>query len=337
MTDHPRLKERFEDEDDACGRKCHSDTWPPKDANGNEYPLDWFDVDDLSKRGELYDSNYRAYSPFAGNLEPVEGKCNSFLSNWRERYPSVRYCGQFVAGSDVEGGSDLFCNVHKGQEGFVKTAEETLQTGAYTKTVDHHYDKLGPWERLLGWGFFESLMGESSYDFAEEYDTKTFDFSESEVSPTGVDEEGELTVQVARPTAKLDPSTALLVAAFDTVAIINVQVEVMRSDTEDQKMLSSKETSNASLTSPTEVDPSQEWKTLEEWSEHHLNLPLSRLISDRKDLLERGGVTSDVDESAGTQNVDSLTLNVPTDEGDVAPNHTDTSITDDALGQIEDE
>ena len=63
------------------------------------------------------------------------------------------------------------------------SAEELMQTGLHTKTIDHYYSNLSPVKKLTGWGLFESLMGDSEYEFGVEYETKSFDFSEADIQP----------------------------------------------------------------------------------------------------------------------------------------------------------
>lgn len=274
--------------------KSYVDNWPPTDAAGNVYPI-WFTVDELNERGELIDSRDNNYNPFAGNLVPCNEeweRCNTPLTNWRERYPNIRFCGQVI--ENYQGNPD-FCFIHNGRDN-VKTAEEALQTGLHTKTLDHLYEKVGPWKKLIGWGTYESLMGQSSYDFGMEYKEQSFDFSAEPIQPDGTDDNGILSVRCGYPTQHLDQSLSLFAASMMGVQMVTVQPRIMEEDPEKgEGMMESKTIETAQLTAPpSEHDPSpQEFKTLETWSEHHLNLPLSRLVSDREKLLEMGGVSTD--------------------------------------------
>jgi hypothetical protein len=277
----------------------HMDTyveeWPPSDKHGNAYPI-WFTVKDFDGSGKLRLDDDSQYSPFVGNLEPLDddNRCNEPLDRWRDRYRNIRYCGQYILDED----DSPRCYLHR--RPIMKTAEEALQTGLHTKTMDHLYEKVGPWKKLVGWGTFESLMGTSTYDFAVEYRERQFDFSEepAEVRPADCDEDGVLTVKCGHPTEHLDPSMSLFVAAMMGVQMLVVQPRIMHENREEgEGMMESRTIETAQLTAPpSEHDPSpQEFKTLETWSEHHLNLPLSRLVSDRQTLLERGGVNVDPD------------------------------------------
>jgi len=301
--------------------KSYTSEWPPTDRDGNAYPI-WYTVDELNERGELIDSNGNNYSPFTGSLVPTTrtsgDSCNAPLSNWRERYPNIRYCSRLIHPEDEA--EQTYCGLHKGR-GNVKTAEEHLQTGLHTKTLDHLYEKIGPWQQLLGWGIYEGLMGESAYDFASEYNEKTFDFADEPVRPDGCTEDGLLTVKVGYPTEYLDPALSLFAAAMMRVQMMTVQPRIMEEKREDGVgMMESKTVETAQLTAPpSEHDPSpQQFKTLETWSEHHLNLPFSRLFNDMEKALERGGVTTDPEaEDDDDISADEIVLSIDADGEDI--------------------
>lgn len=313
-----RLKDALTDPDNENWRS-YVEEWPPTDTRGNVYPI-WFTLDDLTdSRGELVDEDGNNFNPFTGNLQPVPDdyddwgqRCNTPLDKWRKRYPDIRYCGQIIEGYT---GDASFCHIHRGRDN-VKTAEEQIQTGYYTKTLDHLYEKLDPWQRLFGWGTFEALMGESSYDFAIEYRPETFDFSDKAIVPDDCTEDGILEVKVGYPTEHLNPSLSLWSAAMMGVQMISVQPRIMEEDRENgQGMMESKTIEAAQLTAPpSEHDPSpQEFKTLETWSEHHLNVALSRLVSDREKLLEMGGVTTDPEANDDEISGDNIVLEIDAD------------------------
>jgi len=317
-----RLQERFNDEDDPFGEGVYG--WPPVDVNDDPYPI-FFTPDELTDDGQLKDQNGKKYKPFSGRLTPtdLEDRCNAPLNNWRARYPEIRYCGRAVWDDST------FCYNHRSRIetsnsmtddtlDTIASAEEMMQTGLFTQTIDHFYNNLDPLKKLFGWGTFESLMGESSYEFAVEYETRKFDFSDAAIRPDGVDSEGILDVKCGFPTENLDPALSLYAAAMMGVQIITVQPRIMyENEDEGQRMMESKTIEHAQLTAPTENSPDQDYKTLETWSEHHLNLPLSRLVRDRPKLLERGGVGVDADESADTISEDDVVLEIQADADEV--------------------
>jgi len=337
------LRDWFNDPEHEFGERLDHE-WPPVDAEGNVYPI-YFTPDDINSRGGLYDSSGNRYRAFGGNLVPTDREdcdvCNAPLNNWRDRYPEIRYCGA----TTYEGRT--FCRHHKTRIDpseiptmtdtdveNVSSAEELVQTGLFTTTIDHFYADLDPLKKLFGWGAFESLMGESAYEFAVEYEVKAFDFSDAEIVPPSIapqlNEDDEAIIKCGYPTEKLDPALSLYMAAMMGIQMITVQPRIMyENEEEGERMMESKTIETAQLTAPpTEHDPSpQEYKTLETWSEHHLNLPLSRLVTDRPKLLERGGVGIDVEDAADEMSGDDIVLSVQadpegvdTEEGGTDPN-----------------
>lgn len=283
-----KLKALWEHDTDFFGKRF--DEWPPTDVHGNEFPLEWIPVDELDKSGMLTDDHSRQFKPFAGNLEPSEGRCNVRLTDWEDRYPEVRYCWlKYPHQSN-------FCTVHKHREKLQMRAKEALQSGLSAKTRDHLYAKLDGWQKLLAHGLHEDLLSDSQYEFAPEYKTVEFDFEDADFEPE-VEQDGSVyEFEVPYATEKVDRSLNLWAAAIDEVKKMRVNAIITEKD------MRSKTTSNAQLTSPTENDPSQEFKTIEEWSEHYLNLPYSRLVRDRKDLLAYGGIEVEGETSVNVSN-----------------------------------
>ena len=321
------LVSRFHDDDDGYGSRIDQQ-WPVEDNEGNVYPI-FYTADEVDQKGRLTDQNGTTYRPFSGNLEPTSydnrGVCNTPLNNWRQRYHRIRYCDQLTIGDNT------FCSTHNRVDpsgmptmkdtetlGELQSAEELMQTGLSVQTLDHYYSNVDPVKRLLGWGDFEALMGESSYEFGVEYEPKTFDFSDSTVKPQGIDEDDQLTVKCGYPTEHVDRALSLFCAAMMGIQMITVQPRIMHEDEDaGQRMMETKTIEHAQLTSPTEADPSQDYKTLETWSEHHLNLPLSRIIRDRPDLLEYGGVGVDVEDGSDTIDEDDVVLEIQADAENV--------------------
>lgn len=230
---------------------------------------------------DAVDSRGLPYNSDSGATMPTEGKCNALLTYWRDRYGEPRYCSRNQL-TDHD-----YCRLHKSREALDMRAEELLKHGFFTKTLDHLYEKLDPWEKVFSHGLFETLMGESKYEFAEEYEQRQFDFSEADVVPSVAGDDDVLRVEVAYPTAHGGRALALFNAAMDKIKMTKINAIIA----EDNMQTTS--TEHAQLTSPTDADPSQTFQTIEEVSEHHLNLPYSRLVRDRKELLKEGGVEVD--------------------------------------------
>lgn len=307
------LKGRYHDPDDEFGSRAFD--WPPLDVNDTPYPLDFFDYTDLDDNGKLVDEESNSlYSVFNGNLSEKEYGCNAPLDGWRWKFPEKRYCGISIRSDDE------YCKSHKGRanEGTHildnMDAEEMVQTGFFAQTVDHTYEGIDPYKRVFAWGLFSSLMGESVKEFAPEEDIRYIDFSNSTEIPDEADEEDGVEVTVKYPTQYLDAALALFNAAVDAVKMLNVQPRLL--DEDNGGVMSTKSTSHAQLTAPpSEHDPSpEEWKTIDEITEHPLNLPYARLVKDRERLLKRGGVI--VDPSEDDDNTDEdieVTLDVTAD------------------------
>jgi hypothetical protein len=321
------LQRLFYDPDSEYGKQY--DEFPATDSEGNVYPI-FYSPDDLTVNANLTDDNYAPYPPFNGNLEPgahdhddgIE-MCNAPLNKWRERYPDIRYCGCITYDGQT------FCTNHSGRidpsdvatmnmtdTDQFQSAEELMQTGLFTQTIDHFYANLSGLKKLVGWGTFESLMGESTYEFGVEYETREFDFSDTpHVTDT---DDTTTTVKCGFPTQHVDPALSLYVAAMMSVQMITVQPRIMYEDpTEGERMMETQTVEQAQLTAPTDGDPVQEFKTLETWSEHHLNLPLSRLVRDRPQLLERGGVSIGPGDETETIDEDDVVLEIQADPDDV--------------------
>lgn len=249
------------------------------------------------------EDEYGEYESDAGMQSPKNGRCNAKLKHWVTRYGEPRYCGQTPKGCPPAGASNFdpdaaegFCRVHQYKKNWQMRAQELLQHGLYTKTREHLYDKCDPWDKLLMHGLHESLLDESIYEFAPEFTIREFDFSDSDVQPPDVDEDGKIDIEVAHATESHDRAKCLWLAAVDTVKALNANARIA----EDRMEVES--TEHAQLTSPTETNPSQAWKTIEHQKEHHLNLAYSRLIRDRKELLAYGGIQTgteaDVEENS---------------------------------------
>jgi len=260
--------------------------WPPTDDNGNEFPRDWIDPDAIDESGMLTDDHSRQYRPFAGNLTPrrEDYACNVPLNDYMDRYGEMRYCAlNAMADRPV-------CVNHRNREGFMVRAKEVMQAGFNTKTKDHLYNKLDPAKRIFVHGVQEDLMGESHFEFAPEYVTKEFDYSESELPDPEIEgQDGPVyAIDVPYATEHVDRALSLFVAACMTLQRMEAQAIVAANKMRTESTV---EADYTTTTVPSESggEP-KSWQTIEEYKEHYLNLPLSRVIRDRPALLEYGGV-----------------------------------------------
>lgn len=285
-------------------------------SDNGEYPKtdsEWADGDladsvspsDVSS-GEWVDSRGLPYDPTAGESTPTDGRCNAPLTNYEERYGERRYCGSLPLSKFDDGVEHGYCDAHKNRAGFDTRAEEALQHGLSARSRDHVYRKLPDWQRLYIYGLYESLMGESVHEFATEYESKEFDFEDAPFNPT-IEPHGDdiYRIEVPHATESLDREVALWAAAVDGVKLELANAQIAADE------MSVEKTEHAQLTSPTESNPNQEFRTLETLVEHPLNTAYSRLVKDRKKLLQYGGIPVDgelSDDGGIVENIESLTM-----------------------------
>jgi len=307
--------------------------YPTNDANPNHTPNDpnlppytadqWKDghlsdkVDPSSVDSDKWvDSAGMPYDPTAGSSTTTDGRCNAVLTRYEERYGEYRYCGQLPASKFDDSVDHDYCQTHESRASLDINAEETLQTGMAAKSRDHVYRKLPDWQRLYIYGLYEGLMGQSEHEFAPEYAPKEFNFEDAPFAPSIDGQEGpRYLINVPHATENLDREVALWAAAVD-----GTKLELANADIAEKEM-AVETVDQAQLTSPTEQDPTQEFRTIETLKEHPLNTAYSRLIKDRKKLLQYGGIRVDgetSDDSSVVSGVDSITM-VQADTQDETP------------------
>jgi hypothetical protein len=278
-------------------------TWV--DEAGNEYPTDFFTLDALDHRGKLSD-DYGDYFPFMGNREPVDGYCNRVLPRSPDRFGEPRFCKR-----ELRQGQE-FCRQHRGTDGLYQSIRELFQHGLHAKTVEHVYDRVSPFKRLAIHGLTSFLMADSEHTYAPDYELREFDFSvhrdidpEDDTDPdvpfkelpdeirNRLDVNDTLYVEIPYATERVNRAGALYEAAVN-----NVKMHMSNAEITAAGMAVSK-TEHAQLTSPTEEDPTQQFKTIDTTTEHPLNLAYSRLIRDNPKLLAYGGVETGTDADGG--------------------------------------
>lgn len=300
-----------------------SDDYPTNLSNPNhnpdkrrEYPLtsdEWVESDiaddidaDAITSEKWIDSTGRPFNPESGSQTPTDGRCNAVLRRYEERYGEYRYCGQYPASKFNHDVDHDYCNTHEQRADLNAQAEEVMQTGMASRSRDHIYRKLPDWQRLYIYGLHEGLMGQSTFEFAPEYEVKEFDFSDCPFNPRISGQEGpQYLIEVPHATENIDRELALWAAAVD-----GTKMELANAEIAAEEMTVEKK-EHAQLTSPTENDPTQEWKTLETLVEHPLNMAYSRVLKDRKKLLKYGGIVVEGETSDDTsviQELDSLNM-----------------------------
>lgn len=272
-------------------------------------PTAWHD-----DSGKPYDNNYRRYNPYQGSQSPTDGRCNAVLDNWEKRYGEPRYCMRLPRKAfDCDDPSD-FCHVHRGHEQLMERAKELFTHGLFSKSIKHVFEYLTPWQQLSVLGWYDSYVEESHYDFDETYEEHSIDFSEYDDDlPLEIEsmlDDGTLSIFVPIPQSHENRAYALYRAA----------VMDMKSGLAERAILSMQDGERA-MERETVVSVTDDGQKITDLEEHHLNLPLSRLDKDRKELLAFGGVSVDGDGADVNVNVgdpDSLVMDL--DESETSNN-----------------
>lgn len=299
---------KCETDDELADCAYEPDEHHPSQWSGNreDYPDDlpepqsWSDT-----QGKPRDSNSRRYNPYQGSVTPTAGRCNGVLSNWEDRYGEPRYCMRLPS-KEFGGGSDdsEFCHVHKHYEvndALMERAREIFQHGLFSKTITHTFEKLSPWQQLSVLGWYDSYVAESDYDFDPTFEQFTIGFADFDGElpleiAAMLDEDEQLHVDVPIPQAHENRAFALYRAAIMDIKAGLAERVIL--DTGDDTTVMERETV---------VSVTDDGAEITDMDEHHLNVPVSRLDSDRNDLLTFGGVAIDSD-----ADVD-VTVNDPSD------------------------
>lgn len=227
------------------------------------------------------DPSGNSFNPHAGNPAPVDGNCNAPLKSSAERYGSTRFCTR----TDPDNHPLGYCHLHKDYRPThaIMDPRELLQHGLFTESLENFYKHIPPRKRVYIWAVFTDLVEQSIFEFQTETNAVFIDCSDDESmrEQFPVDENDKLELHVAQPTVQVDRALSLWLAAIDRTKMLNATLEVTADG------LSTSETSHAQL------DEQGQFVTIEEKSEHSLNLPLSRLSRDIQELLAYGGVGVD--------------------------------------------
>lgn len=273
----------------------HPDAWPDG-ADCDEYPDDlpepqsWHDGD-----GKPCDSNGTRYNPYQGSVSQTDGRCNALLTRWKERYGEARYCMAMPESTFLgDEGSD-YCRSHKHNEtneALMERAREAFTHGLFSKSIRHVFDKLQSWQQLSVLGRYDAYVSESHYEYAPTVQSHTIDFSDYDGElplelAVELDDDECMDVGVPIPTEHQNRAYALYRAALSDVKSGLAERSILDTD------------SSGAMERETVVDINPETgEKYTEMEEHHLNLSLSRLDKDRKELLQFGGIPLDTDDGA---------------------------------------
>lgn len=229
--------------------------------------------------GRPIDPTGNSFNPWAGESEPVDGKCNATLSKWAIRYGSRRYCQMWP----LEDKDSCYNHPNRITEENAKElqmkASHVVEHGLFTRSLENFYTHIESDRQIYVWGLFDDLIDESIFEFQCEYREITIDCSDTDSVPEKfMDDEERVDLEVPSPTERRDRAMSLWLAAIDRVKMINANAQILSEGVGIPKTVA------AGIN-----ELGEEWEIQEE-QEHHLNLPYSRLTRDIQKMLEYGGV-----------------------------------------------
>lgn len=162
--------------------------------------------------------------------------------------------------------------------GAPKGNSNALKHGLYMDESDY-FDAIEPVEQMFILAKYDELLDSSMLDFAPEWTEYQYDAASI---PFEVEHE-TIVLLVPVPTRRKDNARALWLASTFMLRIMKIDAITLEEGMRVER------TSHAKLKKP-DSEGEQEFETVEQYKEHCLNLPLSRLIRDRSELLEYGGI-----------------------------------------------
>ncbi|UBF23155.1 hypothetical protein M1M34_gp004 [Haloarcula tailed virus 2] len=222
---------------------------------------------------------YGDYDADAGSVEPMEDRCQAVLVHTFERYGEKRYCTRLPESCFIDDGSD-FCKTHKSREKLMDQQKENFKTGAFVKSYTSLFGYLDPHKRIVVIELFGELLQDSMYDFEVEYITESIDLSNVDWADTD-----SVNVNFPLPTQNRQRAKYLWVAALEGIKMEAIEYKIF----EDAFSAAEYGLAEREITVT-----ANEFGQVTDAGEHHLNLPLSRVIKDHKDLMKLGGVNPDI-------------------------------------------
>lgn len=242
--------------------------------------------------------------PFdAGSPERVDGRCNAPLRDYQRRYGELRHCGQLPA-KKFPGYESDYCKTHRYMENLESRWQELFTHGYFAESYINVAKWLAPTKFLFAVEMFGGLMEISQYEYDVDEETVVLDTSESPLI-----KDDAVSVEMPVPTDYKFQADQLWQGA-----LAEVEMRKMREVVFEDGVATSTYAGTA------DVD-GQITDTLEEQTEHHLHLPISRLTKDIKEHLKNGGVEIGAEDESGvlTFQKNDYTLDIsPDDETDSA-------------------
>jgi hypothetical protein len=229
--------------------------------------------------------------------------CNAVLKYTFERYGERRYCGGMAVSTFESSGTETsydnpqFCKHHQAREELMKTHEDNFKTGAYASSHEHKFQYLPPHKQIIANDLYGSLIRESSEVQYEDCETVplTIDVAEHDFAPDY--DEIEMDHPLPENQSTRVRAKALWHAALDFVTMESIREEQFRVAAEE----TGPEGEPLAIGESTEVvTVTDDGREIEDSTEHHLNIALSRIQKDYQRHLEFGGVTYEGGDDSGT-------------------------------------
>lgn len=225
--------------------------------------------------GHTYEKDeYGEYDVDAGSATPTEDRCNAVLKHTMSRYGETRYCTRLPENCFIEGGS-YFCRTHKSHESLMEQAKN-VEHMAFITSYLYIFDRLPTHKRVIAIELYRSFLSESVFNFELEEVDYVLDLSDATWTQA---EEHEMKFPV--PTNHKARARALWYCALQYMQIESISETIFKDAFQDGFAIGERETI---------VTVTEGGNEITDKSEHHLNLSLSRIVKDHKDLLKFGGV-----------------------------------------------
>lgn len=205
--------------------------------------------------------------------------CKAVVKFTQQRYGEVRYCTGMAASNFGQESSR--CKQHKGRDNLMKGHKALQKTGAFAQSYLTMFDRMEPHKRLVCIRMFQDFLEQSIYEFESEEVLEVVDTESVEWT-----DEDEVAVNFPVPTENTNRAKYLWVATLEFIRAENIEEQLF-----EDAMRQSNAPGEITVTVYGDDGP-----VGEEDREHHLNLPLSRIIKDHKDLLKMGGVSMETSE-----------------------------------------
>lgn len=238
--------------------------------------------------------------PPRGMDEPQDGRCNAVLRRTQQRYGETRYCGMLPVGTFGDA-TDYdhaeYCKNHQPYAISMERASELVRHGAFGQNYVVFEKALEPHEFIFSVEMFGGLLERSQYDYDVTEKRRKIDTTDSDLIN---DDEVVVTLPMPDNPQYEQAAQELWFLCLDEIVEQRMQRIRITQGVDSNHVVA------------TADDDGVITDRIEERSESHLNLPISRLSKDKKERMKMGGIEVGVDEddSAVTFERNEYTLDV---------------------------